>query len=253
MASQDSHHIKYHFADTVAVITGGASGIGFEISRQMLDSGAFVTIWDYDSSALSMAEKELGQYGDKLSLQKVDVTDLASCRFAAEKVHKLNILVNNAGITRDKSFRKLSVEDFDSVIETNLIGAFKVTKSLYERFDYEGEHRRVINMSSVVALFGNFGQVNYAAAKSGLIGMTKTLAREFGAKGFTVNAIAPGYNQTKMLRNVPKDWIESIEGRIPCRRLGLVEDIANACLFLAARESGYINGVTLSVDGGLTL
>ena len=164
---------------------------------------------------------------------------------------EVDVLVNNAGITRDKSFFKMSEEDFQAVIDTNLSGVFNVTKALTEKFRKDSLQKRVINIASVVALYGNFGQTNYVAAKAGVIGMTKTWARELGAKGFTVNAIAPGFTLTSMVKAMPSEVLKTMEAKVPVKRLGSTEDIANACLFLASQEASYVNGAVLSVDGGL--
>ncbi len=244
-------NITYDFKQTRAVVTGGAQGIGLRISEMFLQSGASVEIWDYSETSLKSAEGALKQWSSQLQLTQVDVRTAASCAMAADRLKgPINCLVNNAGITRDKSFSKMTGEDFEAVIQTNLTGLFHVTKSLLEKF---GSPKRIVNMSSVVALYGNFGQTNYVAAKSGVIGMTKTWARELGRKGFTVNAIAPGYTRTSMVEAVPEAVLKSIEEKVPVQRLGVVDDIANACLFLASEEAGYINGTTISVDGGLVL
>jgi 3-oxoacyl-[acyl-carrier protein] reductase len=244
-------NIVFNFADRHAVVTGGAQGIGFEITKQFLMAGAAVSVWDYSDSALAIAEKELGEYRDRVHFQSVNVGDWASCQRAAEGLRRpVHVLVNNAGITRDKSFSKMEPEDFSAVIQVNLTGLFHVTKSLQERFSPEPGNR-IINMASVVALYGNFGQTNYVAAKAGVIGLTKTWARELGRKGFTVNAIAPGFTRTAMVEKVPSEILGSIEEKVPVRRLGTTSDIANTCLFLASAEAAYVNGTVISVDGGL--
>lgn len=244
-------NITFNFANRHALITGGGQGIGFEISKGFLQAGAKVTIWDYSKDALNMAEKELAQFAQQVHFAQVNVADWQSCSDASQKIAEpVHILVNNAGITRDKSFSKMGHEDFEAVIDTNLNGLFNVTKSLLEKFSGD-EGNRIINMSSVVALYGNFGQTNYVAAKAGVIGLTKTWARELGKKGFTVNSIAPGFTRTAMVEKVPAEVLKGIEEKIPVRRLGKTSDIANACWFLASEEAGYINGTVLSVDGGL--
>lgn len=246
-------NIKFDFTGKTAVITGGAQGIGFEITEKFLNAGAKVAIWDYSETALRSAEERLAKFGGAVQLTQVDVTNSASCGVAAQRLNgALSILVNNAGITRDKSFAKMTEAEWQAVIATNLTGLFNVTKALFEKFT-PGEQNRIVNMSSVVALYGNFGQTNYVAAKSGVIGLTKTWAREFARKGFTVNAIAPGFTRTAMVDAMPPDILKQIESKVPVGRVGSVEDIANACLFLASEEASYINGVTLSVDGGLVL
>jgi 3-oxoacyl-[acyl-carrier protein] reductase len=237
------------------VVTGGAQGIGFEIARRFLATGARVAIWDYAPSALAGVRAELGAAPDRLETTQVDVGDFEACVAAASALSfRPSVLVNNAGITRDKSFAKLSPSDFSAVVQTNLTGAFHVTKALLDKFDdVAGAHKRIINIASIVALYGNFGQANYAAAKAGLIGLTKTLARELGRKGFTVNAVAPGFIRTAMTGKMPADVLAQIESRVPTGRLGEPGDVASACLFLASPEASYVNGHVLSVDGGLVL
>jgi 3-oxoacyl-[acyl-carrier protein] reductase len=249
--SDTMKNLTFNFADKHAVITGGAQGIGLEITKQFLEAGAAVTIWDYSASALAAAEIELKLYSDRLHVQTVNVADWASCQAAASGLRRpVHFLVNNAGITRDKSFSKMELEDFNAVIQVNLTGLFNVTKSLQDKFSPDSGNR-IINMASVVALYGNFGQTNYVAAKAGVVGLTKTWARELGRKGFTVNAVAPGFTRTAMVEKVPNEILNSIEEKVPVRRLGTTADIANACLFLASHEAGYVNGTVISVDGGL--
>jgi 3-oxoacyl-[acyl-carrier protein] reductase len=247
----DMKNIQFKFDNYRVVVTGGAQGIGLRISELFLMSGAHVDIWDFSETSLRAAEAKLKPFSSLLQLNQVDVRSTESCNNAVARLNGLiNVLVNNAGITRDKSLTKMTDEDFDAVIQTNLSGLFHVTKALLEKF---GDPKRIINMSSIVALYGNFGQTNYVAAKAGVIGMTKTWARELGRKGFTVNAIAPGFTKTSMTEAVPPAVLKSIEEKVPVQRLGEVDDIANACLFLASAEAAYINGITLSVDGGLVL
>lgn len=244
--------ISFDFSNRHVLVTGGAQGIGFEIAKCFLQSSATVTVADYAEGALEAASKELKGFGE-LHTIRLDVTDRASCKQLEQSLSKpLNCLINNAGITRDKSFSKMTDEDFDRVIQTNLTGIYNVTKAIFEKFD-ANQPKRIINMASVVALYGNFGQTNYAAAKAGVVGMTKTWAREFGRKGFTVNAVAPGFIRTKMTEAMPKDVLDGIASKVPVQRLGETADIANACMFLASDEASYINGTVISVDGGLVL
>jgi 3-oxoacyl-[acyl-carrier protein] reductase len=247
-------NLNFDFKQKNVIVTGGAQGIGFTMAQKFLASGASVSIWDYSEQALNQAKAELGQFSSKLHFAKVDVTQRGSCAEAATSLPwNVDILVNNAGITRDKSFAKMSPEDWDAVINTNLTGLFNVTKSLFEKFNATSGHKRIVNISSVVALYGNFGQTNYVAAKAGVIGMTKTWAREFGKKGFTVNAIAPGFISTAMTKSMPKEVLDQMVGKVPVARMGETEDIANACLFLASEQASYINGTVISVDGGLVI
>ena len=248
------NNIKFDFQNKVAVVTGGASGIGFKITQSFLEAGGKVSVWDYSQDALKNAQAELSQYASQLHFAQVDVGNRDSLsKAAASMPWPVDILVNNAGITRDKSFAKLSADDWDAVINTNLTGLFNVTKSLFEKFNATSTNKRIVNISSVVGLYGNFGQTNYAAAKAGVIGMTKTLGKELGRKGFTVNAIAPGFIRTAMTKAMPKEVIDQMSAKVPVARLGEVEDIANAVMFLSSEQAAYINGTTLSVDGGIVL
>ena len=247
-------NITFSFTNKNAVVTGGASGIGFEITKTFLAAGGNVSIWDYSEQALNNAKAGLAPYANQIHLQQIDVTNRESVSKAAAALPwAVDILVNNAGITRDKSFAKMGPEDWDAVISTNLTGLFNVTKTLLEKFNANSAHKRIINISSVVGLYGNFGQTNYAAAKAGVIGMTKTWGKELGRKGFTSNAIAPGFIMTAMTKAMPKEALESMASKVPVVRLGETEDIANACLFLASEQASYINGTVLSVDGGIVL
>lgn len=247
-------NIKFQFQNKLVVVTGGASGIGFKITQSFLEAGGNVVIWDYSEAALQTAKNELSKFSSQLHVQQVDVTNRTSVTAAVAALPApVDIVINNAGITRDKSFAKMTMEDWDSVINTNLTGLFNVTKSMLEKFNPQSQHKRIINISSVVGLYGNFGQTNYAAAKAGVIGMTKTWGKELGRKGFTVNAVAPGFIMTAMTSAMPKEVLEGMAAKVPVARLGQTEDIANACLFLASDAAAYINGTVLSVDGGIVL
>jgi 3-oxoacyl-[acyl-carrier protein] reductase len=244
--------LKFDFQNKNVVVTGGARGIGLQITRQFLDAGATVSVWEFSNESMTSAKTELAAYGARVHFQQVDVSKPASVEAAANAVpFEVDVLINNAGITRDKSFAKMTTEDFDSVVDTNLGGVFHVTKNLLPKFSSTSKNKRIINISSVVALYGNFGQTNYVAAKAGVIGMTKTWARELSRKGFTSNAIAPGFTLTPMVEAMPADVLKSMEDKVPSGRLGQPRDIANACLFLASDEASYITGTVLSVDGGL--
>lgn len=247
-------NMSFDFQNKTAVVTGGAQGIGFQITKSLLESGAKVSIWDYSDEALAKAKAELGSLAASLHTAKVNVADRTSIASAVATLPwAVDILVNNAGITRDKSFGKLTPEDWDAVISVNLTGLYNMTKALFEKFNASSAHKRIINISSVVGLYGNFGQTNYAAAKAGVIGMTKTLGKELGRKGFTVNAIAPGFIQTAMTLQMPKEVLDQMAAKVPVARLGHTEDIANAVMFLASEQSSYVNGTVLSVDGGIVL
>lgn len=247
-------NVNFSFNNKTAVVTGGGQGIGFQIALSFLQSGGNVSIWDYSQAALDSAKKELAQFGDKVHFAQVDVTQTDSCTKAVAALPwACDILVNNAGITRDKSFGKMGFDDWNAVINTNLTGLFNVTKTLSEKFNATSTQKRIINISSVVGLYGNFGQTNYAAAKAGVIGMTKTLAKELGRKGFTVNAVAPGFIATAMTNAMPKETLDAMAAKVPVARLGTTADIANAVMFLSSEQASYINGTTISVDGGIVL
>jgi 3-oxoacyl-[acyl-carrier protein] reductase len=248
------NNINYNFNQKCAVVTGGAAGIGHKITESFLQSGATVVIWDYSVESLAQARIDFKAFENRLHTYQVDVTQRESIQKAVAALPlPIDILINNAGITKDKSFAKLTDADWDAVIHTNLTGLYNVTKALFDRFSPQSSQKRIINISSVVGLYGNFGQTNYAAAKAGVIGMTKTLAKELGRKGFTVNAVAPGFIKTAMTNSMPKEVLEQMAAKVPVARLGETADIAQACLFLSSQEASYINGTTLSVDGGIVL
>lgn len=246
-------NLKFDFQNKNVVVTGGARGIGLQITRQFLEAGATVAVWEYSAETIETARKELATWGTKVHFQQVDVSKSTTVETAAQQLpFTVDILVNNAGITRDKSFSKMSVEDFESVINTNLNGVFFCTKALLPKFS-DSPNKRIISISSVVALYGNFGQTNYVAAKAGVIGMTKTWARELSRKGFTANAVAPGFTMTPMVEAMPAEARKAVEDKIPAGRWGKPSDIANACLFLASEEASYISGTVISVDGALVV
>lgn len=243
--------IKFNFTGKKVLVTGGAQGIGLQITKDFLNAGASVVVWDYNKKTLQDIKKQISS--DLLSVQEVDVSCFKNCEEASAKIKDLDVLVNNAGILRDKSLFKMSEEDYQSVISTNLNGVFHVTKNTLSQFKESSKNKRIINLSSIVALYGNFGQTNYVAAKSGVIGFTRVWARELGKKGFTVNAIAPGFVKTSILESMPDDILNSLIKKVPVGRIGDVKDISNTCLFLSSEEASYINGSVISVDGGSTV
>jgi 3-oxoacyl-[acyl-carrier protein] reductase len=240
----------------VAIITGGAAGIGAATATRFVAEGATVVIWDLDEARGVSLANSLSQNGgiavfDKVNTAIFEEVDAATKR-VAQQFEKIDILVNNAGITRDSTLKKMTPELWQQVIDVNLTGVFNCTKVVSE-YMLERSFGRIINASSVVALYGNFGQTNYVATKAGLIGMTKTWARELGRKGITVNAIAPGFIATEMVAKMPENVVDAMKAKVPVGRLGLPEEIASAYTFLASDEAAYINGTTLSVDGGMTI
>jgi 3-oxoacyl-[acyl-carrier protein] reductase len=204
----------------------------------------------------SMTVAEIGADGGNVEFMKVNTAKFEEVEKAAknvfEKFGKIDILVNNAGITRDSTLKKMTSEQWQQVIDVNLTGVFNCTKCVVEYMLDKG-FGRIINTSSVVALYGNFGQTNYVAAKAGLIGMTKTWAKELGRKGINVNAVAPGFIATEMVMQMPENVLDAMKSKVPVGRLGKPEEIAATYLFLASDDAAYINGAVISVDGGITL
>jgi 3-oxoacyl-[acyl-carrier protein] reductase len=237
----------------VAVITGGARGIGKAAALRFIEEGAKVVIWDVNEE---LGNQLVAELGENSFFVKVDVTDLNSTTEAAsktvEKFGGIDVLINNAGITRDASLAKMTADQWKSVLDVNLTGVFNCTKSVMN-FMIEKGYGKIINTSSIVGLYGNFGQSNYVATKSGIIGLTKVWARELGRKGICVNAVAPGFIATEMVGTIPEKVINMLVEKTPLGKLGSPVDIANAYLFLASSESDYVNGTVLSVDGGLVM
>lgn len=238
----------------VAVITGGAQGIGKATVEKFLKEGAKVIIWDVDDSKGSAFVEELATHGFAAKFMKVNVAKLNEVENSVTQIiseyGQIDILVNNAGILRDATLMKMTAEQWQQVIDVNLTGVFNCTKAAAP-YMIEKQYGRIINATSVVGLYGNFGQTNYVATKSGVIGMTKVWARELGRKGINVNAIAPGFIATEMVASMPEKVINMMKEKTPLGRLGTPEDIANAYCFLASDEASYINGTVLSVDGGV--
>ncbi len=238
--------------DKKAIITGGSQGIGKKIVERFAAEGAQVAIWDVDREKGEALAKNL----DGVHFYQVDTSDLDQVLNAAKQVEEelkgIDILINNAGVTRDASMKKMTSDDWQKVIDVNLTGVFNCVKACAP-YMAENKYGRIINAASVVAHYGNFGQTNYVATKAGVIGMTKTWAREFGRKGITVNAVAPGFIRTDMIESVPENIIQQLIDKTPVGRLGETEDIANAYLFLASDAASFISGTTLNVDGGLVM
>lgn len=243
-------------ANKTAVITGGASGIGKATALRFLEEGARVAIWDIQDERGRALEADCRRQGLEASYYRVDTTNFEAVMQAAAQVKadfgSIDILINNAGITRDSSLKKMTGEQWDQVIAVNLTGVFNCTRAVYPYMEAQG-WGRIISASSVVGLYGNFGQTNYVATKAGVIGMTKVWAREFGRKGITANAVAPGFIHTEMMDTIPEQVLQGMKDKAPAGRLGTPEEVAAAYTFLASDEAAFINGATISVDGGLTL
>ena len=240
----------------IAVITGGSQGIGRATVEKFVNEGCKVAIWDIDEVSGETLSNDLNAKGFDTFFQKVNVADMDNVQAAVKstlaKYGTIDILVNNAGITKDATLKKMTPEQWQKVIDVNLTGVFNCTSSISTVMLEKGTGR-ILNASSVVGLYGNFGQTNYVATKAGVIGMTKVWARELGRKGITVNAVAPGFIATEMVKAMPENVIKMMEDKTPVGRLGKPEDIANAYLFLSSDEASFINGAVLSVDGGIVI
>lgn len=240
----------------VAVITGGSNGIGKATALKFLQEGAKVIIWDIVKEQGEEMEKELQKQGHDIHFIEVNTSDFDAVEKATQKTikeHKqIDILINNAGITRDSTLLKMTQEQWQQVIDVNLTGVYNCTRSIAPAMVENGSGV-ILNASSVVGLYGNFGQTNYAATKAGVIAMTQTWARELGRKGIRVNAVAPGFILTDMVKAMPEEVLAKMASKVPLQELGKPEDIANVYAFLSSDQARYISGTTISVDGGITL
>jgi 3-oxoacyl-[acyl-carrier protein] reductase len=247
---------KLRLKDKVAIITGAASGIGLAAAFSFAREGAKVAVVDFNEELGNASVNDLKAEGYDATFFQVNVADRESVDEMVKAVlgryGRIDILVNNAGITKDGMLSKLAVEDFQKVIDVNLTGVFHCTQAVLPTMVEQGKGK-IINTSSVSGVYGNVGQTNYAATKAGVVGMTKTWAKELGRKGINVNAVAPGFIETGMTAKVPEKILEQMKMMVPLGRLGVPEDIANAYLFLASEESNYVNGTVLHVDGGIMM
>ena len=237
----------------VCIVTGGGRGIGQATAEKFIGESATVIIADFDEATGTATAEYLG---DQCSFVKTDVSQSQSVKSLIKRVKadhgSIDVIVNNAGILQDQTLEKMDEDEFDKVIQVNMRGVYLCTKYSAEVMREQGSGV-ILNASSVVARFGNFGQTNYVAAKAGLEGMTKVWARELGKHGIRVNAVAPGFIQTDMIAGMPEKIIKMMEDKVPLKRWGKPEDVADLYCFLASDEASYISGVVLPVDGGVVV
>ncbi|MGQ9454739.1 MAG: 3-oxoacyl-[acyl-carrier-protein] reductase [Armatimonadota bacterium] len=243
----------------VALITGAGragKGIGRAIALRLAREGVRIAIADYVAEAAEAVAREVEDLGGEALALQANVADMGDVekmvQATVDRFSRIDILVNNAGITRDNLLVRMSEEEWDAVLDTNLKGVFNCTKAVAKLMMRE-RRGKIINMSSVMGIVGNAGQANYSASKGGVIAFTKAVAKELGSRGINVNAVAPGFIQTAMTDEMPEDAKKGIEDRIPLRRLGMPEDVAEVVLFLCTESAGYITGQVIAVDGGLTM
>ena len=245
------------FTNKTAVVTGGSRGIGLAIATKLAQGGANIAILYVGNESEGIkANEELSQYGTKVEQYFCDVSDFEASQKVVEQVIEefggIDFLINNAGITRDKLILNMDEKDFDTVISVNLKGTFNMIKHTYKHF-MKKRFGRIVSTSSIVGLNGNAGQANYSASKAGIIGLTKSVAKELAGRGVTANAVAPGYIGTDMT-NVLSDKVkDAMKAQIPAKRIGTPEDVANVVAFLCSDEAAYVTGEVIRVDGGLAM
>lgn len=241
----------------VALITGGSRGIGKAIAEKFAKNGYDLVInYVSDNTDLDAIKEEFKQYGSEVLMEKADVSNYAECEkmvtAAIEKFGRIDVLVNNAGVTRDNLLMRMKEEDFDKVIEINLKGTFLITKSVIP-YMLKKRDGKIINLASVVGVTGNAGQCNYSASKAGIIGFTKSIAKELASRNIRANAIAPGFIDTDMTSILSDEVKDSINVQIPMKRMGTTQEIANVAYFLGCEESSYITGQVINIDGGMVM
>tara|TARA_B100000809_G_scaffold133591_1_gene131307 strand:- start:264 stop:1010 length:747 start_codon:yes stop_codon:yes gene_type:complete len=246
----------FNLSNKIAIVTGASRGIGSAIAHNLSKAGAKVVLISRSIDALKSVESEIKSNGGEAISITADVSNLESFTNAINQVVEtwgtVDILINNAGITKDNIILRLKEEDWDAVIDINLKGCFNGIKAV-TRPMLKSRSGRIINITSVIGLIGNSGQSNYAASKAGILGLTKSIAKELGPRNITVNAIAPGYIQTEMTDNLDQTSKDNLMKSIPLQRLGKPEEIASLVCFLASEEAAYITGQTLNVDGGMVM
>lgn len=239
--------------DKVCIVTGGSRGLGFATALKFAEEGARVSICDVNEEGLNNAVQEIKKVNTEVMSFIVDVTNKDAIenmvKTNMDKYGRVDVLVNNAGILMDAQLHKMTEEQFDKVIDVNLKGTYLCTRAVVDIMR-EQESGAIINLSSLAGVYGNFGQTNYAATKAGVVGFTKTWAKELGRKGIRTNCIAPGLIESEMMRKLPENVLKAMEKMIPLQRLGNPEEIANVAAFLASDEASYVNGVTIEVSGG---
>lgn len=256
-ASEKSEKGMKFIMEKVALITGGTRGIGKQIAITLAQQGYDIAItYRSENEDLESTKSDIEGKNVSFLAVKADVSNYDDCekmvKTVIEKYGRIDVLVNNAGITKDALLMRMKKEDFESVIDVNLVGTFNVTKNV-ATYMMKARSGRIINISSVVGISGNAGQSNYAASKAGIIGFTKSLAKELASRNILVNAVAPGFIQTKMTDVLKEDIKDEIAKNIPLKRFGTTEDVANAVKFLASEDSGYITGQVINVDGGMLI
>ncbi len=238
----------------VAIITGGARGIGKAVSELFAQEGASVIIWDLLEGGEAVA-KQIVANGGVAEFTNISVTDKAAIEIEAQRIHKkydkIDILINNAGITKDRTLHKMSEDEWDAVVNVNLKGVFLCTQ-VVSKYMKDAGYGRIVSAASNVGLRGNFGQTNYSATKAGVIAMSKTWTMELGKYGITANALAPGFTLTEMTEQIPKEHLDGIKSQIPLKKAAIPMDIAYGYLYLASDEAAYVSGICLTIDGGIS-
>lgn len=245
-----------HLTDKVAIVTGSGRGIGAAIAKMLASNGAKIALVDVNEDDLNARKSEIESFGSEAKAVPCDVTDFESVQSTVKSVTdewgKIDILVNNAGITRDNLMLRLSPDDWDAVLNVNLKGAFLFTKAVVRPM-MKQKYGKIVNISSVVGLTGNAAQANYASSKAGLIGLTKSTAKELAIKGIRCNAVAPGFIETEMTKKLPDKAVQNFLNSTPLKYIGKPEDVANLVMFLCSPESDYITGEVIRIDGGMAM